>query len=297
MNSYLTPTPSNGQTSASVDPIPPQPSDPNARPACPNAPAPSRPETTAPVSDSPGGGSAAIPGTPTAPTSSPAPDSQPVSRSSRKIRSDAKLLNLPPDQREQLIQWLIDGMAYSEARILVGAEFGIEIRCLNRFSEFWYRFCAPLLLKQRQQIVGAAHSHAALAPNDANALDLASFDAIRQRAYTAATSPGSSLEEVSFALAMISQVRSLEDNRRRLELDQARMLNRKSTSDSASNTTAATPSRPAASTSPVPTSARPQTVKSPRPRLSRRDRRAAIAAKEAHRTTAHRGSGPLALSL
>ena len=115
---------------------------------------------------------------------------------------------------------------HSDARILVEAEFGIEVKCLTRFSEFWYRFCAPLLLKQRQQMVDAARSHAALAPNDANALDLASFDAIRQRAYAAATSPGSTLEEVSFALALISQVRALEDNHRRLGLDQARALSR-----------------------------------------------------------------------
>ena len=302
MNPEITPTPSNPQTNTSLDLSPAQPSDPQSPPAQPCAPLLPGPSTQAPVSAEspvaeppasafPNAGRATHFGGPTPLSDSPALNSNPRPDHQRKTRSDAKLLNLPLEQREELIGWLLDGMAYSEARILVGAEFGIEIRCLNRFSEFWYRFCAPLLLKRRQQMIDAAHSHAALAPNDANALDLASFDAIRQRAYAAATSPGSSLEEVSFALAMISQVRALEDNRRRLELEQARALSRQQAADSASKTTAAAPATTATPVTPPP--AAPPQVAAPAPRhskpsppkLPRRARRAAFAAQHRSRAT------------
>ena len=179
-----------------------------------------------------------------------APGEQPsLPNPPRKTRSDAKLLNLHQEQREELIQWLLDGMPYSEARVAVEAEFGIEVKCLTRFSEFWYRFCAPLLLKQRQQMVDAAHAHAALAPRDADALDAASFDSMRQRAYTLATAPGSNLEEMHLALAMIPQIRQLEEARERLQIDRARSLRRAE----------AQPSRPStASVTPRPTSHPPE---------------------------------------
>ena len=209
----------------------------------------------------------------------------------RKPRNDAKLLNLPEDQRQDLIDWLLDGMSYGDARILVEAEFGIQVRCLTRFSEFWYRFCAPLLLKERQEMVAAAHTHAALAPADADALDAASFDSIRQRAYTMATAPSCSLQEMNLALAMIAQVRSLEDNRRRLELEQARALSRQPAAGSASKPTATTPATTATSVTPPP--AAPPRVATPapcaakpaQPKLPRRIRRAAYAAQHRSRAT------------
>ena len=314
MNPEITPTPSNPQTNMSLDPSPAQPSDPQSPAAQPCAPLLPGSSTKAPASAEslvaeppesafPNASRATHPGGPTPLTESPAPNSNPRSDHQRKTRSDAKLLNLPPDQREKLIQVLLDGMAYSDARILVGADFGIEVKCLTRFSEFWYRFCAPLLLKQRQQMIDAAHTHAALAPADADALDAASFDSIRQRAYAAATSPGSTLEEVSFALAMISQVRALEDNRRRLELDQARALSRQQASGSPAKPAAtprATPATPATPppaapprvATPVPCAAKPS-----QPRLPRRVRRAAYAAQHRQGATAHRRSGPSPFSL
>jgi len=286
MNPNLTPSQSIDQPHAPLDPIPSRPADLHDPPPIPNLPASSpRPQERERVvpSAGPGEGRGLPPSLPDRP---------------RKTRSDAKLLNLPPEQREQLIQVLLDGMAYTDARIIVEADFGIEVKCLTRFSEFWYRFCAPLLLKQRQQMVEAAHTHAALAPNDANALDVASFDAIRQRAYAAATAPGSTLEEVSFALAMISQVRALEDNRRRLELDQTRLLNRKAASGSAPKTQASTPAPTTTPIASMPAATPPsQPSNPPQPKLPRRARRAAFAAQHRRGATAHRGPGALARSL
>ena len=229
-------------------PTPSQPADPQAPALCPDPCAPSAPQPVAqpsdplvhhsPINHDP-------PSIPAAPSRTDAPRSD-VPRSGeptqtlrerlRKIRSDAKLLNLPADQREELINWLLDGMPYGDARILVEAEFGIQVRCLTRFSEFWYRFCAPRLLEERKQLVGAAKTHAALAREDCETLDHASFDAIRQRAYIMATAPNSSLQEMNLALAMVAQIRQLEDARQRLELERARMLGRPSAQPPLSST-------------------------------------------------------------
>jgi len=136
----------------------------------------------------------------------------------RKHRSDAKLLNLPTDQREQLVDWLLDGMSYKEAQKQVASDFGIEIRSLNRFSEFWDAFCVPRILEQRAQRLTNTRACAAAALEDARCFDLATFDAVRQRAYLLACSPASSIDDITRALDLVLRIRKLEYAERKLAL-------------------------------------------------------------------------------
>ena len=63
---------------------------------------------------------------PSEPSANPINPPANASASSRKFRSDAKLLNLPADQRDELVEWLLDGMSYKEAQQNVASTFGIE---------------------------------------------------------------------------------------------------------------------------------------------------------------------------
>jgi len=140
----------------------------------------------------------------------------------RKPRSDAKLLNLPESQREQLVDWLIDGMSYQEAQKKVAADFGVEVRSLNRFSEFWNAVCLPHILELGKQRLDAAKAQADIALDGAHYFDLATFDFVRQRAYHLASSPASTIEDISRALNLIVQIRKLEHADRKLALVQKR---------------------------------------------------------------------------
>ena len=137
---------------------------------------------------------------------------------SPKHRSDAKLLNLPADQREELVEWLLDGMSYEEARNNVASNFGLDVRSLNRFSEFWDVLCAPRILERRKQFLNHTRIHAAAAREDAHCLDIATFDAIRQRAYRLACSPASTIDDISRALDLTLRIRKLEYAERKLAL-------------------------------------------------------------------------------
>ena len=58
-----------------------------------------------------------------------------------KLRSDAKLLNLPEEQQAQLADWLLSGMPYHVARATVETEFGVRV-ALSAFTQFWNEVCA-----------------------------------------------------------------------------------------------------------------------------------------------------------
>jgi len=159
---------------------------------------------------------------PSEPSANPINPPADPSASSRKFRSDAKLLNLPADQRDELVEWLLDGMSYKEAQQNVASTFGIEIRSLNRFSEFWDAFCVPRILERREQCLTNTRIHAAAAIEAAPCFDLATFDAIRHRAYLLASAPASSIDDITRALDLILRIRKLEYAERKLALAQSR---------------------------------------------------------------------------
>jgi hypothetical protein len=61
----------------------------------------------------------------------------------------ARLLTLPDDQREKLIEWMTSGMLYSDIRDRVAKEFGIVLKSNTPFEKFWKIVCHPIV-KQRK---------------------------------------------------------------------------------------------------------------------------------------------------
>jgi len=69
----------------------------------------------------------------------------------RKPRSDSKLENLPEEQHDQLVSWLMGGLSYKKALLLLEkAPFYIETSD-RALSEFYDKYCSQALLERRQR--------------------------------------------------------------------------------------------------------------------------------------------------
>ncbi|HXG49100.1 MAG TPA: hypothetical protein VNO52_15860 [Methylomirabilota bacterium] len=137
----------------------------------------------------------------------------------KKPRSDSKLLRLPDDQQAQLAEWLLSGVPYHQAREMVAKEFGVQVRSLNTFSRFWEQVCAPLLLLKRQRAVQTADAVAEEASKNPGRFDQATIDALKQRAFEQAISPGANPRDVKAIFSLVLKARDQEQAQQQLDLD------------------------------------------------------------------------------
>lgn len=120
----------------------------------------------------------------------------------QKTRPDAVLLNLPEEQQAKLADWLLSGMPYHEAKLLVEKEFGVSVS-LAVFSHFWRDVCTPHLLAKRRRIMTSADARAEEAKNSPGQFDRATLDAISQKAYELAESPNSAPKDVKAVMMLL----------------------------------------------------------------------------------------------
>lgn len=125
-----------------------------------------------------------------------------------KPRSDAILLNLPEEQQARLADWLLSGVPYHEAKVLVEKEFGISLKSLKPFRSFWEQVCAPLLLQRRRRMLPLAEARAQEAEKNPGRFDAATIDALKQKAYELAESPTASLKDVKAVLGLLLKART-----------------------------------------------------------------------------------------
>lgn len=126
----------------------------------------------------------------------------------RKPRSDAILLNLPEEQQAKLADWLLSGVPYHEARVLVEKEFGVTVKSLDSFKCFWAAVCVPHLLARRRRAVSTAEQRAEEAEKNPAPFDAATLDALKEKAFELAQSPTSSLKDVKAVLGLLLKARS-----------------------------------------------------------------------------------------
>ena len=136
----------------------------------------------------------------------------------KKPRSDAILLNLPEEQQAKLADWLLSGMPYHEARVLVEKEFGKSVKSLSAFAEFWCAVCQPALLSRRSRALGAASVRAEAVRLNAGEFDIATLDAIKQKAYELAESPDANPKDVKSILTLVLKARDQDLEERRISL-------------------------------------------------------------------------------
>lgn len=137
----------------------------------------------------------------------------------RKTRSDAILLNLPEEQQAKLAEWLLSGVPYHEAKLLVEKEFGVAVKSLDSFRSFWEQVCVPLLLVKRQRSLKTADSRAMAVTQSPGQFDLATLDAIKQRAYELSESPGADPKDVKAILMLVLKARDQDLQERQLAFD------------------------------------------------------------------------------
>ncbi len=136
----------------------------------------------------------------------------------QKPRSDAKLLNLPEEKQAQLVDWLLGGTPYHEARALVQKEFGVSVS-LASLSHFYQAVCTPHLIRRRAQAVGMAAEVARAAESSPAQFDAATVDAIRQKAFELAISPMSQPKDVKALFMLLQKSRDQELKAETLKLD------------------------------------------------------------------------------
>ena len=137
----------------------------------------------------------------------------------RKTRSDAVLLNLPEAQQAKLAEWLLHGVPYYQAQILVEKEFGVTVKSLSAFGDFWQQVCQPALLEQRRKAATMAGDRNEEAQKNPAGFDKATMDAISQKAYELAENPNAKPGDVKSIMMLLLKAKDQEFEREKLAFD------------------------------------------------------------------------------
>jgi hypothetical protein len=137
----------------------------------------------------------------------------------RKTPAAALLLNLPEEQRAKLADWLLNGMPYHQAKMLVAKEFGVEVRSLSTFSSFWQEACLPHLLMRRRQMLRSAAARTGEALDDPTGFDEATIDALKQKAYELAEAPEPKTNDLRTVMLLLVRYRDQQLKGERLAFD------------------------------------------------------------------------------
>ena len=141
--------------------------------------------------------------------------------STRKPDPRNVLLHLPEEQQAQLVEWLIGGMPYHEAKVMLEKEFGVAVKSLNTFTNFWGEVCVPHMLAKRRRMGDAASQRMNEAEASPAPFDAAALDAIQQRAFEMAEDPQAKATDVRAILGLMLKARDQELSKREMEQKQA----------------------------------------------------------------------------
>lgn len=136
----------------------------------------------------------------------------------RKTRSDAVLKNLPPDQYEALVDWLLAGAPYRVIRQRLRDEFDVEIRSDSALSEFWSSECSAALVARRKRACDLADDVASAAEATPGRFDSATIDALKQKAFELAIAPQSDPRDVKNLFTLVLKARSQDLDEQQIAL-------------------------------------------------------------------------------
>ncbi len=132
------------------------------------------------------------------------------------------LTELDEAQQAQLADWLLSGMPYHQARELVSKEFGVSV-ALSSFTSFWQECCAPELIRRRSRAKETADSIAAEASRQPGKFDAATIDALKQKAFELATSPGADPKNVKAIFSLVLKANDQHIKGQELDLAKRKM--------------------------------------------------------------------------
>ena len=124
---------------------------------------------------------------------------------------------LSEEQQAQLADWLLSGVPYHQAQGMVQKDFGLSVS-LSCFSAFWQEVCAPALLRRRSRAKDTAECIAEEAKAQPGRFDAATIDALQQRAFELAISPGADPDAVKSIFSLVLKANDQRLKERNLEL-------------------------------------------------------------------------------
>lgn len=66
----------------------------------------------------------------------------------RRLQLKPILFDLPSEQRESLVMWMLDeGLSYRDAAVRMKEQFGVEVS-FQKFARFWHEVCVPRKLQR-----------------------------------------------------------------------------------------------------------------------------------------------------
>jgi len=135
-----------------------------------------------------------------------------------KPRSDAKLLNLPEDQKAQLADWLLSGLPYYRVKKLVADQFQVSTS-IAALSGFYEDFCSAALIARRQRAVSTANEIAKEAESTPGQFDAATINSLKQKAFELSINPGADPRDVKSLFMLVLKARDQELSEQQLKLD------------------------------------------------------------------------------
>lgn len=135
----------------------------------------------------------------------------------RKPRSDSKLLNLPGEQKDQILDWMIGGQSLASVRTLVRDQFGIT-SSESSLSGFWQQEAPKRFIKQRMKSLSVAREIANEAQKTPSMFDAAMVDRLSQLAFELSITPGADPDTVKAFVMMVLKARDQDLESRRVAL-------------------------------------------------------------------------------
>lgn len=135
----------------------------------------------------------------------------------RKPRSDSKLLNLPEEKKQQILDWMVAGQSMAAVRELVNGEFGFTVS-VSSLSGFWQIEAPKHFIRQRLKSHSVASELAAEARKAPTMFDAAMVDRISQFAFELSITPGADPETVKAFVMMVLKAREQDLAARRVAL-------------------------------------------------------------------------------
>jgi hypothetical protein len=127
-------------------------------------------------------------------------------------------------QQSQLADWLLSGMQYHQAQAAVAKEFGVTVKSLASFSQFWDKHCSPSLLARRTRAKRMADEVAEEAAKHPAQFSAATIDQLSQKAFELATSPGADPRDVKALFSLVLKSKDQELTREQMQLDREKFL-------------------------------------------------------------------------
>lgn len=147
----------------------------------------------------------------------------------RKPRGDSKLDSLPDSQRAELVQGILEGWTYDQAREWVRDVCKVSVS-LSAFSPFYQRHVAPVLRERKQFAALSAQTIARLA-EESEAFDGAAIAELKEYAYRVIRDPNSNPKEARAWMETLIKAQAGARDSRKLAILEAKAAQADSAKD------------------------------------------------------------------